>query len=160
MCSTNCSCNVTGLKGKKGDPGRSLAGVSVPTTATYALSVADSGTMINLSRPTGLSITLPTAPTDGTYYEFTVVKDVTSNTYDILSGTITLEGSLFAMKAADYPAFSKPVSTDNKITMNGSTTGGLVGTNFRLVYSATDRKWIVSGNTYGSGVLATSFATV
>lgn len=163
MCSCSGTCaecaTITTQKGEKGDPGASIAGVTTPSGPTYTLGSLETGVMLNFAAPTGLAVTLPTAPADGTYYEITVTKDVTSNSYDILTGSgDTFSGSLFAMKSGDYPAFSKPTSTDNKISMNGSTTGGLVGTNFRLVYSS--RKWIVSGNTYGSGTLASSFSTV
>lgn len=163
-CTGICDCNalISTSKGEKGDPGRTLAGTElIASAASEALTVDDNGIVIYLSNATGKEYTLPSAPTNGTFYEFSVYTSVTSNAYNILaSGTDTFSGSLLSSKAADHSSLFSPVSTDNKISLNGTTTGGLIGTNFRVVYLSVQRKWFVSGDNYGSGALATPFSTI
>ena len=71
-----------------------------------------------------------------------------------------LEGHAFITKATDAVANTKYFAADGTdliITLNGTTTGGLIGSKLRLQVSK-EGKWMVSADLNGSGTLATSFS--
>lgn len=153
-----------GAKGNTGDPGPSGPSGALPividvTGTTQALTPDQTGALVILDRAAGSIVALPTAPPVGTNYDFTVGTSVTSNTYQVVAnGSDKLTGFMFTGKsAADNSLFTPDASLlDTTISMNGSTTGGLIGTKFNLIYTAAN-KWTVSGFNYGSGSLASSF---
>jgi hypothetical protein len=49
-------------------------------------------------------------------------------------------------------------STHLAVSMNGTTTGGILGTQFRVTCLSSTR-WAITGINFGSGVVATPFAT-
>ena len=154
-CST-CGSAIVIPVGEKGDSGSSIAGVITVATASYTLDPAQTGSLVVLDRAAGSDVTLPTDPATGTYYTFTVATDVTSNDYSVNLGSAgeNFEGYLFGMKAATAPELFTPSALGTSIlSMNGSTTGGLVGTQFSVVYTETN-VWTLSGNFYGTGALA------
>lgn len=111
-----------------------------------------------LSAAAGLTVTLPDATGSGMVYELFVVTTVTSNDYiiqvpdadNIIQGAVTL--------STDVAGVSIPTAaTTDTITMNGSTTGGVKGTNIRLVDVAADT-WQLSGHIVTTGVEATPFS--
>lgn len=160
--SCNTDCQVVIPVGAKGDPGASMGGVVVVSSGTATLGASDSGSTVYLSRAAGSTITLPEAPDVGTYFDFEVQTAASTGNYVInTSGSDVYDGYLFAMKASTAAErfTASATLTDVRITMNGTTQGGLVGSKFRLVYSnATTNTWFVSGQVYGSGVLVTSFS--
>lgn len=168
MCS-NCGCtsSVNYSAGEKGDTGAAgssgVANIELLTAATKTITQADTGTLYILDRAAGIAMTVPSDPNDATWYEFEVKTDVTSNAYSITltngSGTELLAGFLFGKKASTADErFLPDLTNDVVISMSGTTTGGLRGTSFRMVYDKPNVRWYVSGQFYGSGTLATPFS--
>lgn len=141
----------------------SLAGktpVIDANAATLTLTAAQSGSTVLLDRAAGVVVTLP-APVAGLNFTFIAPVSVTSNNYKIITdaGTTFLLGQvnvLVSTGTAKY--FLGDGSTHVAVTMNGTTTGGLLGT--KLVFTCLNgTQWEVDGNASGSGTVATPFAT-
>lgn len=130
------------------------------------LTTAQSGRVLLCDDAAGLDFTLPAigAGDIGTRFTFVVTVSVTSNNYRITaaSGDL-LFGGLLCIDADDVytapqVAFYEADGTDDLIiTLNGGTTGGLVGTKVELVATSATQ-WFVSGMNLGDGVLATPFS--
>lgn len=145
-------------------PVRSLAGFitgadSVITASAATLTVDDTynGDTILLSRAAGVTVTLPAATGTQAKYAFFVATSVTSNNNiikvanatDVMAGNAVISGGT----AGTFGT----TSTSDTITMNGSTTGGLIGSVVELVDIASG-VWAVSASLTGSGVAATPFS--
>ena len=135
----------------------------IVTGATLAPTAATSSTHYVLSKADGITVTLPAAATAmiGAKYKFTIATTVTSVGYiinttgsDVFVGGI--HGVISVINATNDAIFG--TSTANKtITLNGTTTGGLIGGWIEVVcISAT--QWAVSGVTLGTGIQATAFS--
>ena len=141
---------------------RGKAKVIDSSGATATLSQGDSGSVALFNRAAGIVYTLP-APKVGTYFDFFTTVSVTSNAYKVITdaGTTFLIGGLGNVDTDSsnaVAAWTGNGSTHVSISMNGTTTGGLLGTNFRLLcVSAT--QWIVTGTIQGSGTVAPPFST-
>jgi hypothetical protein len=135
-------------------------GVNIPVTAaTLTITTADyNGQTVNLTRAAGITVTLPAATGSNATYSFVVSTTVTSNSNiikvanatDVLNGTLNVSG-------ATGTVFGTVPASDT-ITMNGTTTGGLAGTNLKFTCISTTQ-WLVEGNNLGTGSVATAFAT-
>lgn len=130
--------------------------------ATKTLSVDETFSTIVLDRAAGTVITLPLA-VPGLVYDFKVTTSVTSNAYKVITGAATelLIGGYTNVDTDTSNAvavFTGNGSTHIAVSMNGTTTGGLAGTNLRFTCLSTT-KWLVEGNVQGSGTVATAFAT-
>lgn len=134
--------------------------------ATVTLTAAQSGSSVLFDRAAGIVFTLP-APQVGLKFRFLTSIAVTSNAYKIITdaGTTLLIGNVVSNTAAATPSandgpktFAANGSTHISISMNGSTTGGLIGT-FIEVECVSTTQWHVNGIVLGSGVIATPFAT-
>lgn len=143
-----------------------LAVVST-TAATATLTEAQSGTVFYLNRAAGIVYTLPvlSAAMVGTYYDFVVGTVVTSNAYKWSTGTQGTEffnGSFVGMDedgtVTSGVIFTGDGATHDNISMNGTTTGGRFGTQFRIVCTSATT-WTVQGLLGGNGTIATPFAT-
>lgn len=114
-------------------------------------------TLLILDNGTGFTTTLPASTGKGDTYRFYVKTTVTSGamvvaalTTDIIQGAVGL--------ASDVAGVTCPTTaTSDYITMNGSTTGGVLGSYFELrdVLSGT---WMITGTLVSSGSEATPFA--
>ncbi len=165
---SDCENSIVIPAGEKGDNGTAVSTVlivtaptaTVTTTTTTSTGTVDVGhTTVLLDRAAGSTVTLPNEPEVGTIVEFEVVTSVTTNDYIVQvssAGTDSFDGAIFGMKASTSPELFI-LSADSTMTMNGTTSGGLIGTSFKLVYSEVGT-WRVSGNFYGSGVLIIPFA--
>lgn len=132
------------------------------TGATRTLTAAESGAVVYLDKADGVTITLP-AWAAGLMFRFFVVTSVTSNAYKLSTatqGTEFFDGTYSSLQDAAVASavFTGDGSTHDNFSMNGSTTGGLVGTEL-MVVATSSNKWTVSGQVRGSGTEATSFAT-
>lgn len=132
---------------------------TVPLTASATLN-ADGygGKVIVLSAAAGLTVTLPPATGSGVSFEIIVATTVTSNSYIIrvANAADTMMGVLSV--ATDIAGVTCPTtSTSDTITMNGSTTGGVLGSRVVLVDAFANR-WSVSGELVSTGVEATPFS--
>ncbi len=143
--------------------------VVVDTGGAFAtpivLTVAQSGSRILVDDAAGLDFTLPAiaAAQVGTVFEFFVTVSVTSNSFrvtaatgDLMTGSILLLDDTVAY-TAPQGVVVKPATTFLVMAMNGTTTGGKIGT--RVKFTATSAtQWFVEGIANGSGVLATCFS--
>lgn len=130
-------------------------------TATDAVTSAQSGALYVMSKADGIVLTLP-APVVGLWYEVVIDTTVTSNNYKVITnaGSVFMRGTVFGSITATptITADTGNGSTHIAVTMNGTTTGGYVGTTLRFVCtSATE--WDVSGFVPKTGSVATIFAT-
>lgn len=129
-------------------------------TGAKTLTAAQSGGTFLLNAAAGFTVTLPTTPIIGLTYTFIVTTSVTSSTLKIItgSGTQLLQG-VITSATTTASVFESVIGTSNiSVAMNGSTTGGLVGSQFTFTcLSAT--LWQVYGTNFTSGTTATPFAT-
>lgn len=133
-------------------------------TTERQLKPEESGGLIVLDATTSITVRLPT-PVAGMVFDFvTSVGVVASDTHKIITKTIASEFIIGGIDSSSTnvaeggDSFVANGTTHVAITSNGSTTGGLAGQNFRLM-AISDTKWLVSGLLFGTGTLATPFAT-
>ena len=145
-------------------PVRSLAGfitgtdgVSTVTDATLTVTSASNGQTINLSRAAGITVTLPAATGSKATYTFVVTTAVTTNDYiiQVANASDTLNG-LSSVGGTTGAVFSTVAASDT-LTMNGTTTGGLVGSYVQVTDIAAN-EYLVSAALVGSGTPATPFS--
>jgi len=138
--------------------------VTVDTDAAVTLSTSNRGTLYVLAKADGITFTLPPAEA-GLTYEFFVSVSCTSNNYGIdTDGTDNFEGvvlnvdkdqaySSLTMLQAIGIANGSPTHID----MDGSTTGGLIGS--RIVVTAINAdRWMVEGILHGDTNVVTPFS--
>ena len=141
--------------------GGSLRSV-VEDGAAVVLTQAQSGGLCVFDKTDGALFTLP-SPVVGLWYDFVVDTVVSSGSAKVITsaGSIFIKGTVNAYVTgadADLAADAANGSTHVSVTMNGTTTGGIAGTKFRLTCrSAT--VWEIEGDIIKSGSVATSFAT-
>jgi hypothetical protein len=131
---------------------------STVTAATLAVTAADyNGQTINLSRAAGSVVTLPAATGSNATYRFVITTAVTSNSYiiKVANATDTFNGSS-SVGGTTGSVFSTLPASDT-LTMNGSTTGGLVGSYVQVTDIAAG-EFLISAALVGSGTPATPFS--
>lgn len=132
-------------------------------TATRTLRESESGAVCLFDRAAGVVYTLPAACAIGTYFDFVTAVTITSNAAKIITGAATelMVGQIINIDTdtADAVAGWKSlVGTSNiAVSMNGTTTGGIIGDAIRVV-KVTSTKWSVTGHTLATGTVATPFA--
>jgi hypothetical protein len=145
-------------------PVRSLAGFitgtdvnSTVTAATLTVTSDSNGQTINLSRAAGITVTLPAATGTKAVYTFIVATAVTSNNnvIQVANATDTMNG-LASVGGTTASVFGTLPASDT-ITMNGTTTGGLVGSYVQVTDIASG-EYLVSAALVGSGTPATPFS--
>lgn len=112
--------------------------------------------VVLLDTAAGSTVTLPAATGTGNKYRFRVSTTVTSNNHvikvanstDVMRGMVAIQGTTGGVFA--------PVVGGDTITMNGTTTGGVLGTEL-VVQDVAAGVFEVSGNIIGSGTVATVF---
>ena len=114
-------------------------------------------TILRLNHTTGFTTTMPAAIGSGDVYNFYVQQTVTSGAMIVAAaGTDIIQGTLDL--STDVGGVTCPATaTSDYITMNGSTTGGLLGSAFTLT-DAVSGVWHVKGGLVCSGSEATPFA--
>lgn len=128
------------------------------TAAAVVLNARDhSDKPVILDRAAGVAVTLPRATGSGARFEIMVGTTVTSNTTTIKvdNSTDVYAGRVLqTADAADTAAVYDTAATSDTITLNGSTTGGLIGDRFLF----TDMKagfWGLEAFTSATGIEAT-----
>jgi hypothetical protein len=131
----------------------------LPITVTTNVSV-DRDTFVDticvIDRAGGLTVTLPASTGKGDVYRFYVKTTVTADctiaalTTDIFQGAIAVSTDIGGTVA---PC----TATSDKLVMNGSTTGGLLGS-YVEVKDVLAGTWAVSGALIASGTEATPFS--
>lgn len=126
-------------------------------TTDTTLGKNDSGSLFVLNSADGVEVTLPSKGR-GLFYDFVVGTAVTaSDTYKITSQTADKIRGVLVNSKNDTASKAFVATSSDTITMNGSTTGGLVGAGLRLVCD-NDGVWNVFGLNTASGSEATPFA--
>lgn len=132
--------------------------------ATRTLLNSESGSLVLFDRAAGIVYTLPT-PELGLYYDFLVTTTITSNSATVSAGaTRFINGALLSIDTDTANAtvgFVANGTSHITVAMNGTTTGGIAGTRYRMECvgtTASTRTWMISGHVLGSGVVATPFA--
>lgn len=132
-----------------------VVAITAETTLTYADHV---GRIIEINDADG-AVTLPaiTSDTIGATYKFFV--GTTASDLDIKTdGTDKFVGNLVLAAAATSQARGfAPAASNDVISMNGTTTGGIAGSVVEVTAIAAD-EYLVTGTLLGSGTLATPFA--
>lgn len=132
--------NVTG--NLTGDvTGTVLATAPVNTTAsTLAVTQAThAGRMVTLNRAAGIAVTLPAASGSGSVFEFLIGTTITSNstTIKVANASDTMTGTAYVVSDGAAAVLGyRTGASDDTITLNGTTTGGLKGDIVRLVDAA------------------------
>jgi hypothetical protein len=133
----------------------------VNLTATATLTQAQSGSVITLAPAAAMIVTTPATPVVGTSYTFMVTTAATgSNTLKIITGAGTqlLQG-VITSATTTASVFQSVIATSNiSVAMNGTTTGGLVGTQLEFT-CLSSTLWQVFGTNFTSSTTATPFAT-
>lgn len=134
------------------------AAKQVNATASTLTITADlhSGKLITLNRAAGIAVTLPAASGTGDCYEFYVGTTVTSNstTIKVANSSDIMVGHVFQFADAGATMNGyETASTDDTITLDGSTKGGIKGDYFRLVDVAANN-WMLEGRVTSTGTEA------
>lgn len=160
---TNQPVNLSGFTvDSSGNASGTKSPIVDSTAATLTLTAAQSGSTVLLDRAAGTIVTLP-APSVGLGFTFIVNTAVTSNNHKVITdaGTTFLLGGVVMTEAADTNAGLGALFNGTShiaILMNGTTTGGIIGTAFN-VYCITATQWAIEGIVAGSGTLATCAST-
>lgn len=134
--------------------------VTVTTSAIVLNPDAHEDKPIILDRAAGIAVTLPASTGSGITYEFIVGTTITSNstTIKVANATDVMNG--FAVQSQDAGAtvqMFEAAASDDTITFNGTTTGGIIGDRVELC----DMKagfWAVRVMAAGTGTEATCFS--
>lgn len=134
--------------------------VDVTASTLTVTAAAHAGRVVTLNRAAGIAVTLPLATGTGNQYRFYLGTTVTSNstTIKVVDASDIMVG--FAIQAADAGSTSnvwETAATDDTITFNGSTTGGIKGDFVELIDVATDT-WAVRVTGAATGTEATPFS--
>ena len=138
-------------------------------TASVALTVAQSGSIITGNAAAGMTVTLPAAEA-GLHYSIHVGTTITSNNFIITGATSadTFQGQLISNDFTDLGSittlsesvatvgFDQPDAADYRITMNGTTTGGKIGSYVNCT-AISAVIWHIDGFLSSDGTLATCF---
>jgi hypothetical protein len=141
-------------------PGESSV-VNVTTTPLAVTSDNHAGRLVTLNRAAGIAVTLPAAVGSGCVYEFVIGTTITSNTTTIKVANASDVYVGFVIQAADAGAtvnVYETAATDDTLTLNGSTTGGLKGDRFivrDVKLNGTTPLWLLEAWTAATGTEAT-----
>ena len=130
----------------------------ITITASKTLARDDAFRIVRLSALAGLTVTLPAATGTGDVYTCVVITTVTSVGYviQVANTTDSFYGGIST--STDIAGVSElAVAGDDTITMNGSTTGGLIGSWFRFTDAGTG-VWMLEGFNCSTGNEATAFS--
>jgi hypothetical protein len=129
------------------------------TASTLAVTDAYNGATIPLNRAAGQAVTLPAASGSQAVYTFYIGTTISSNstTIKVANSTDIMQGALLSVKATSGSTQYNTVSDSDTITLNGTTTGGIVGS-YIQVKDIASGYWVVTGVLQASGVLATPFS--
>lgn len=118
------------------------------------------GTLVNLSAAAGLTVTLPASTGKGDMYRLFVLTTVTSNSdiIKVANSTDVIQGAIDIAAAGGVAGVTAgTATTSDTITMNGTTTGGIIGSYIELT-DASLGFWLLSGCLIASGTVATPFS--
>lgn len=129
-------------------------GIVTVADATFTLTAeAHAGKTIVVNRAAGCTITLPDATGSGVKF---TVKNVATQTGDLVIQAPDADNSMIG-KAHLVDADFAATAGDDTITLNGTTTGGIAGSEVKLQDVAADT-WAVIVDGVSSGTEATPFS--
>jgi len=133
------------------------------TTSTFQATIDYHGRYLLLNRALGTALKLPAANGSGTLITIIVQKVPTTTPCDVIStnpSTDIFAGSITNAATTGNGKLWATGTTDNTITLNGTTTGGVsIGDQIELVDIAAGI-WAVVGTIVASGTIATPFSHV
>ena len=127
--------------------------------ATRTLTASEAGAIILFDKADGIIVTLP-APIIGMEFLFKVKTSITSNAAKIITSgaSIFLVGGIVNLKTDLTTLFSIGNGSSHiAVSMNGSTTGALIGTALKFT-CISSTLWLVEGINLASGAIATPFS--
>jgi len=137
-----------------------MAEVLKPITITAATTLdkdVHGGTVVNVNNATGFAITLPASNGDGTVFTLFYMATISSGNGTIVcAGSDVINGGVAISTDIGGVTMLAAAATAT-ITLNGSTTGGVVGTWVRL-RDATSGVWMLEGFLCSTGSEATPFS--
>lgn len=129
-------------------------GIVEVTSSTVSITAAShAGKLVVLNRAAGIAVTLPAATGTGNTYRFVLGADVTSNstTIKVADATDVIAGAVIVTNEADSTTTTYgTAASDDTVTMNGGSQGGLAGSQVTLIDVATNL-WAISGVLVGTG---------
>lgn len=134
--------------------------IPIALTASATLSAYHADTVVVVNAAAGLTLTLPAASGSGLSFDILIGTTVTSNSVAIKVANASDVMTGVAVQAADGGATVgayETAATDDTITFNGSTTGGIKGDRVLLKDVATNL-WAVNVIGAATGVEATPFS--
>lgn len=137
----------------------SVTSATLTLTSANGLADAYNGETVPLNLATGQAVTLPPSSGSQAVYTFYIGTTITSNstTLKVANATDVMQGSLLSVKATSGTTQYNTVADSDTITLDGSTTGGAVGSYIQVKDISTGF-WLVSGVLRASGTLATPFS--
>ena len=130
-------------------------------TASATLSQSDAETDITANAAAGMTLTLPTALGTGYNFKIIIGTTVTSNNFILSRGLAADKFIGMATQAGaasgSAPLTWKPGATDNTLTMNGTTKGGVIG-DFILCTDIAAGVWSLQVLGQGSATQITPFS--
>lgn len=133
----------------------------VNVTADASLTAAShDGKVVTVNKADGAAITLPAASGSGVKFDLIIGTTITSNstTIKVADATDVMTGvALNAQDAADTAVMFETAATTDTITLNGSTTGGILGDRIELIDIASNL-WYVRVMGSATGTEATPFS--
>ena len=135
----------------------SLVSVAANVTLTSA---SHAGRTMVLDIASGATVTLPAASGTGNIYKFFVATTVTSNDYiiQVANASDTMAGmAIVANDGGDTASIFETAADSDTITMNGSTTGGILGAQVEIQDVASNVFSVVV-RTAATGTEATPFS--
>jgi hypothetical protein len=131
----------------------------IAKTASFTLDRnAHAGNVVICNAAAGMTVTLPASSGKGDVYKLLVGTTVTSNNFivQVANATDVMMGAVGL--TTDIGGTVMPTAaTDDTITMNGSTKGGVKGSYVELK-DVTAGFWLLSGNLLCTGTEATPFS--
>jgi len=129
-------------------------------TASATLKRSDADTVLTVNAAAGLTLTLPAAAGTGDTYTIVIGTTVTSNSVlvKVANSSDTMRGiAACAQDGGDTAVAFEAGATADTITMNGTTTGGLLGDRIILTDIAANL-WSVNVVMAATGTEATPFS--
>lgn len=135
--------------------------VNVTTTPLAISEASHDGKIVTLNKADGLAITLPAATGSGLKTTFIVGTTVTSvGTTVAVTGNDMFTGTaIVAQDSADTAVMFETAANSNRITLNGTTTGGIKGDMVELIDIAADL-WFVNIISSATSSEASPFSNV
>jgi hypothetical protein len=138
------------------------APVDITGATATVTAAAHAGKVVTINRAAGSALSLPAATGTGSVYTFVVGTTVTSNTLTIsAAGTNKFQGRVYTVSddTAAVKGWIANAAATNRVSLNGTTTGGYLGDCFVFTDIAAGM-WEVLGFTASTSTEATPFAAV